>query len=215
MTQFKQRAGISDDELNWGSELLRRRSYHVGNLRTLLLDLALTMLEEDGLESLSLRQLSARAGVSIGALYHHFDSRAALLGQIAAFGFRELKAEVLRANAPLRSGQVLTCALTLFDFGAHRRALHELMSDPDVLENSDAASAHNEALAAVEEVVRQAVQGRSEAEIHNIAISIWGCMRGAALLTPHDRSEATAGISLLKGLAALFETRFPPPVVGG
>jgi AcrR family transcriptional regulator len=47
------------------------------------------MLEKEGLERLSLREVARRAGVSHNAPYRHFPDRDSLLAALAAEGFRE------------------------------------------------------------------------------------------------------------------------------
>jgi len=65
----------------------RPPAYHHGDLRNALLREALSA---DSLESMSLRQLAARLGVSAAAVYRHFDGRDALLAALAAQGFDAL-----------------------------------------------------------------------------------------------------------------------------
>ncbi len=65
-------------------------SYHHGDLRTTLLNVASEMLKENGIEEVSLRKLGARVGVSRAAPYHHFKDKNALLCAIAEGGFKQL-----------------------------------------------------------------------------------------------------------------------------
>ncbi|PZG37439.1 TetR family transcriptional regulator [Spongiactinospora gelatinilytica] len=53
--------------------------YHHGDLRSALLDAAETLVRERGADDWSLREASARVGVSPSAAYHHFASRDALV----------------------------------------------------------------------------------------------------------------------------------------
>ncbi|WP_449433291.1 TetR/AcrR family transcriptional regulator [Pseudomonas putida] len=73
----------------------RKSSYHHGNLREALTEIAVTLLEEHGAANLSLRMLARELGVSQTAPYHHFEDKNALLAAIAAEGFRKA-AQVLR-----------------------------------------------------------------------------------------------------------------------
>jgi AcrR family transcriptional regulator len=66
------------------------RPFHHGNLRAVLLDSAERSLRDEGVESLSLRQLAREAGVSHGAPRHHFPDRQALLNALAERGFERL-----------------------------------------------------------------------------------------------------------------------------
>jgi len=65
-------------------------AYHHGNLRRALLDEALVVIGERGVAELSLRELSARLGVSHAAPYHHFADKAALLHALAHEGMAEM-----------------------------------------------------------------------------------------------------------------------------
>ncbi|MEV8420378.1 TetR/AcrR family transcriptional regulator [Streptomyces niveus] len=58
---------------------MARRNYHHGELRTALLDAAEALVRERGADGWSLREASARVGVSSSAAYHHFASRDALV----------------------------------------------------------------------------------------------------------------------------------------
>ena len=60
-----------------------RRRYHHGDLRNALLDAAEALIRERGADGWSLREASARVGVSPSAAYHHFASREALVRALA------------------------------------------------------------------------------------------------------------------------------------
>jgi AcrR family transcriptional regulator len=59
------------------------RAYHHGNLVDALLAAAVELIEAKGVENLSLRDLSKRVGVSPGAPFRHFRSKAELLTAVA------------------------------------------------------------------------------------------------------------------------------------
>ncbi len=61
----------------------KKEAYHHGNLREALLESALALLQEVGLESLTLREVARRAEVSPGAPYHHFKNKAELVRVLA------------------------------------------------------------------------------------------------------------------------------------
>ena len=75
-----------------------RPHYHHGNLRQTLLVAAKDLITEYGIESLSLRKLAEKIGVSRTAAYHYFDDKNDLLCAIAAQGFRRRKQEMLKQN---------------------------------------------------------------------------------------------------------------------
>lgn len=67
-----------------------KETYHHGNLKNKLLELAIIKIEELGIEKLSIRDLARDIGISKNAPYRHFKSKDILLEAIADFGFRKL-----------------------------------------------------------------------------------------------------------------------------
>ena len=65
----------------------RKKAYHHGDLRTTILEAAVSLIAERGLHGLSLRECARRAGVSHAAPYRHFQDKNALLLAIAREGF--------------------------------------------------------------------------------------------------------------------------------
>ena len=60
-----------------------RASYHHGNLRDALLAEAIGVIEAQGVENVSIRQLAKNLGVSAAAPFRHFADRTALLTAVA------------------------------------------------------------------------------------------------------------------------------------
>lgn len=60
-----------------------RAAYHHGNLTEALLATAVALIEEKGVEALSVREVAKRAGVSPAAPFRHFRSRNALITAVA------------------------------------------------------------------------------------------------------------------------------------
>lgn len=65
-------------------------TYHHGDLRAALLKAAARMLEKEGPEAISLRELARAADVSHNAPYRHFSDRRALLAALANEGYAQL-----------------------------------------------------------------------------------------------------------------------------
>ena len=65
-------------------------SYHHGDLRHAMLVAAGALIEEEGVDGLSLRECARRAGVSHGAPAHHFGDVRGLLTALAAQSFEML-----------------------------------------------------------------------------------------------------------------------------
>ena len=75
----------------------KKRGYHHGDLEATLVQAAGNLLEKEGVEALSLREVARRAGVSHNAPYRHFPEREALLAALAAEGFEWLGAAQRKA----------------------------------------------------------------------------------------------------------------------
>lgn len=75
----------------------RADRYHHGDLRRALLEEALRTIQMHGVESLTLRAVGERLGVSRTALYRHFADKPALLAAVGREGFRLLRLTLLEA----------------------------------------------------------------------------------------------------------------------
>ncbi|MFD6939055.1 TetR/AcrR family transcriptional regulator [Streptomyces goshikiensis] len=62
---------------------MAKKRYHHGDLRGSLLEAAETLVRERGVDGWSLREASARVGVSPSAAYHHFGSRDELVSALS------------------------------------------------------------------------------------------------------------------------------------
>lgn len=66
------------------------KSYHHGDLRRRLLELAANIANTHGIEAITLRELARQAEVSHSAPIHHFHNRQGLLAALATEGFASL-----------------------------------------------------------------------------------------------------------------------------
>lgn len=106
-----------------------RRTYHHGNLRQALIEAGLVHLARADVESLSLRDLARRAGVTANAVYRHFASKEALQAALAAEGFRRLLASQVAAAGTRKSPRqvLLDSGLAYLRFAHAQPALYRLM----------------------------------------------------------------------------------------
>jgi AcrR family transcriptional regulator len=66
----------------------KKRAYHHGDLERALVETAVQVIRDEGVQALTLRDVGSRLGVSRTALYRHFDGKEALLARVAAEGFK-------------------------------------------------------------------------------------------------------------------------------
>jgi AcrR family transcriptional regulator len=116
---------------------MAKPTYHHGDLRRALLKAADEAITENGVATLSMRDLARRAGVSHAAPTHHFGDKAGLLTAFATEGFEQL-AKAL-ATSRLASNSFLELGVTYIRFAMTRRALFEVMFRPDLYHPNDPA----------------------------------------------------------------------------
>ncbi len=74
------------------------RPYHHGDLHRALLDAALALVESQGAQGFTLREVARRVGVTHSAPYRHFKDKAELLAAVAAEGFKLLGERLISAR---------------------------------------------------------------------------------------------------------------------
>jgi AcrR family transcriptional regulator len=158
--------------------------WHHGDLRRALVETALALLEERGVDALTVRELARRLGVSHAAPGHHFPDKLALLAAVAAEGYRRfgasLEAAAQGATAPgERLGRIgMAYVRFALDHPATFRIMfgREMADCADMPEELRAASAA--AYAVLERTVAEVAGGPSP--LH--ALAAWSLVHGAALL---------------------------------
>jgi AcrR family transcriptional regulator len=75
----------------------RRKNYHHGNLRVALIDATLKIIEEHGVENVTIREAAKRAGVSSGAPFRHFSNKTALMTGVAEQAMQRFHEEIVSA----------------------------------------------------------------------------------------------------------------------
>jgi AcrR family transcriptional regulator len=107
-----------------------------------LLASARAMLDERGVEGLTLRAIARRAGVSHGAPLRHFPSLASLLSAAAAEGFRDLITAVAAHLAALPGGatsleRASAAGRAYVHFAIANPGVFTVMFSPDRIDNED------------------------------------------------------------------------------
>ena len=110
--------------------------YHHGNLREALIGNAVKILEEEGIEALTLRRVARASGVSQAAPYSHFSDKRALITAVCAQGTKWLGEFMVREAAD-KSGTDYLAGLAVghIRFALKHPALFRLMSTTDISES--------------------------------------------------------------------------------
>ena len=104
-------------------------------LRERLVRAGVELLDAEGVQALSLREIARRAGVSHGAPRRHFPTHLDLLSAIAREGFRELGARVAAVAEDEPRARIAALARVYLDFARSRGGMYELMFRHDLLES--------------------------------------------------------------------------------
>ncbi len=122
---------------------MTKKNYHHGDLQASLLATATKMINESGIEALSLRKLADRIGVSRTAAYHHFRDKNDLLSAIAAQGFSlwQQEAEKTFTNQQLsRRKKYQQFVHNYVHFASENPAIYQLMFGNTLWKNNNGSA---------------------------------------------------------------------------
>lgn len=184
----------------------RGNAYHHGDLRRSLIAAGQTVLLDNGLASVSLREVARVAGVSHNAPYRHFESREALLAAIAADGFEQLSARMassmLGAEAN-KIGHLVTIGRAYLNFATELPSLYRLMFSSEIRK-----SAFPALRIAADRTYEQLVASvpKSSAASRDAALGAWALVHGLAdLLTTGQLSDDLQGKRLEEAIDYMLE----------
>ncbi len=196
------------------------RSYHHGNLRKALLDAALELLEAGERHGLSLRTVAARAGVSSGAPYRHFQDREALLAALATIGFDRLSEALTPGEAAGRPpATVVDLGSAYLAFAAANPALYRLMfTENHLAQRFDEGLANSSAVAflLLQRAVAEESPQSSSDEARLLASTLWAGVHGIAMLNfehllppgaPPEAQTTEAGTEFGRAMMRRLATR--------
>jgi AcrR family transcriptional regulator len=166
-------------------------SYHHGDLRRALLDAAMGLVRERGIDGFTLREVARRAGVSHNAPYHHFRDRSALASALVVEGFEDFSAVLERAADRARGGELvriraLGMAYVRYAFEDPER--FKLLWRPELREGADQAEVEAAGERSYQPLVsalrraRERGEVSSEPELEAQALAAWSSVHGLAML---------------------------------
>jgi AcrR family transcriptional regulator len=108
---------------------LSKGNYHHGDLRELLMGLALARIAIDGTEKFSLRALAREANVSATAPFRHFSNKHALFAALATEGFQQLgeRVSAVAQSSESVDQRLLAAAMTYIEFAQDNPVAYQLM----------------------------------------------------------------------------------------
>ena len=155
-----------------------------------MLQEALRTIQTQGTTALTLRGVGERLGVSRTALYRHFADKQALLGAVAAEGFRTLRHALLEAwEAGGRGGTGFDAmGVAYVRFAVAHPAHYRVMFGGGVVQPGGARSEVSDAgLNAFQVLVDAIVEQQQEGVVrqdnpHQLALYIWSVVHGVSML---------------------------------
>ena len=198
-------------------------AYHHPNLEIAMVDAAIKIIGQEGVEALTLRDAAARLGVSRTALYRHFKDKPALLARVALEGFRlfrqTLQSAVDRARGngqdPMEAMGIAYVSFAMANQSHYKTmfsgAVHKCEDYPELNVEADGAFA-----VLVNTIAAEQKAGRiTGADPLPVAIVIWSGIHGLATLAMAGHLDQSKGMNndvsdlarlqwrmLLNGLAA-------------
>lgn len=169
--------------------MTRRKKYHYGDLRSKLVKMTSEILENEGIESLTMRSLSKRLDVSRTAAYRHFPDKTALLKAVAEDTFNRMRVYINQKSASMKDplDRFEAISYAYLEFAAKNSARYrqmfsrEVVSEPGVPELKDAAwKAFSEFINVIETCQKKGVfKPNDPVELANVA---WATVHGLSLL---------------------------------
>lgn len=161
--------------------------YHHGDLRNTLIQIGLEVLAEDGMQSLSLRKVARRAGVSHNAPYMHFANKEALLAAVAEAGFNALEKamrEALEQTSKGSSEQLSEVGRAYVTFALeHPQHFQVMFVDlGGTHQGLERAARETFALLSATLTACQVAGTVREGAPHTLATAVWATMHGLSTL---------------------------------
>ena len=166
------------------------------DLRQKVLQASLALIEEGGLDRLSMREVARKSGVSHQAPYYYFGDREAILAAIAGEGFSKLGRAVDRARSdPAKALEAIGRAYV--GFALRHPAYFQAMFRADAVpldRYPDVRKLEDEAFGKLVEEIGKAFPDQSSAARLTISIACWAMVHGLATLIREGTLARTVGV---------------------
>jgi AcrR family transcriptional regulator len=195
----------------------RARAYHHGDLRAALLDTTRDALETAPPDTITLKSLAERLGVSQSAPYRHFETREALLAAVAADGFSRFREAIVaaRTEAPEAKRFERAC-LAYLAFGRVNRGVYKLMFASKIVPTSGSGALGDAANSAFELLMGSVANHASADQTHSVAIWVWSTLHGLVMLEADDlmkdsEDPIATSAAVIRRLVEAVRASYPGP----
>jgi len=173
--------------------MTKKKPHHHGNLRAALIEAGLALLQTGGPETLSIRKLAAKAGVSHAAPAHHFANLTALHSALMAEGYKmfadSMRAEISNASDDPRE-RILAAGRGYLSFAQNNEGLFNLIfgGTPRDVDDENLRKASEDAYDVLREICAPITKGEGGSEANELMI--WSLIHGLARLMLHSKRDS-------------------------
>lgn len=178
----------------------KKDDYHHGDLRNVLILTAKKILFEEGLERLTLRHCTQKAGVSPSALSHHFKNLEGLLTSVAASGFDDLAFEMKKNLEVIKEKEdpVKNIFRTYINFALVNSDLYRAMFSPKVgLGAIDYIESNQICFLILHEEVAKQKRNFEKLPTQIVAFRVWALVHGFLLLALTERVQMVLPVEVV------------------
>jgi AcrR family transcriptional regulator len=180
------------------------------DLRQDVLQASRALIEEGGLDRLSMREVARKAGVSHQAPYHYFGDREAILAALAGEGFSRLGQSLARAAADAGEpgDAVVAMGKAYVDFAIRHPPYFQVMFRADAVpldRYPEARKQENEAFGKLVEEIDKAFTSQAPEERRRIAVAVWAMVHGLATLILEGSLARKVGVPKLRQKQLAYE----------
>jgi AcrR family transcriptional regulator len=188
-------------------------------LRQRILETAEALLEAEGLQALSLREVARRAGVTHQAPYHHFADRESILAELVTQGFDDLTQRLAKANdLTATSGQrkaLMQAGTAYVGYAIEHPGVFRIMFRREVCDASRFPAAQAASERAHQELLRLVALLHEGAQDPALISTYWALVHGlAGLIIDGPLAENLPTLAARRGHMRATLTRFADFVLG-
>ena len=192
-----------------------KKTYHHGDLRKKLLETALEIISEHGLEKISMRALGRRLGVSRTAPYRHFSDKSALLCAIAEQGYKRLTAAMNHPSQQLSDDpltRLKNTGIAYVEFAVSNPVHYRIMFGNEILESKRTPELIKSAETTFNELLNVVKVCRNEGVVkpfdpYIVANTLWSMTHGISTLLIDGQIQA---VNAFKGPPAMLQAVSDP-----
>lgn len=177
-------------------------TYHHGNLKAALLAHAISQLEQNGLASISMREMAKAIDVSHTAAYRHFTDKHALLAGVATKGFEDMLKACLQATetAPaFPRARLQACGMEYIRFGLEKPKLLNHMFV--AIDQNNASQPLLEAASQLFNLLQNLIEtgqregGFRRGNVQELSYACWSMVHGLATLLSISQQKSNPDIN--------------------